>query len=208
MTDFILLRQAEDARHPARERAVSDLPSQLGAELLVQRCGQVRIEHVDSQAESYRSFALVPGPDGEMVAVDTGAWVSAADEELADDHARGPREYGMNIVAPMADYPDFVIIGEPHGNGYKAYQRGERSRAVGPAINRLTPDELARYEPRPEADRRRVGPAREGCNLPREDRPEATGVLAAAQDRPLLKIINCGCYGLVTAGLPCGLPKA
>jgi hypothetical protein len=78
----------------------------------------------------------------------SGGWISGpmlspedikADE---DDYANGPpREYGQNIVSLMADYPDFVIIGET--DGYKAYLRGERSRAVGSAITGLTLDELA-----------------------------------------------------------------
>jgi hypothetical protein len=84
---------------------------------------------------------------GELVVeMDSGGWLSgpAADPEAGPEDVSGPpREYGLNIVALMADYPDFVILGEPHGNGWKAYQRGRRSRAIGEGVRGLTLDRLA-----------------------------------------------------------------
>jgi hypothetical protein len=56
--------------------------------------------------------------------------------------------------------------------------------------------------PPPAASRRRLGTA--GRPPPR--RGGAGGVADA--DPAALKIINCGGDGLVTAGLPCGLPEA
>lgn len=83
-------------------------------------------------------------PAGELVEADSGGWLSGPSIGPGEPDTSGlPREYGLNIVALMADYTDFVIIGEPHGNGWRAYQRGTRSRTIGEGVWGLTLDRLA-----------------------------------------------------------------
>ena len=85
-------------------------------------------------------------PEGQIVEMDSGGWVSGPmlppGFELEDIPAK---EYGLNIVRFMADYTDFVIVGGPGGRGWTAYTKGERSRAVGPGTSATSLDELAIY---------------------------------------------------------------
>ena len=89
---------------------------------------------------------LEVSPKAEVVQVDSGGWISGPMLPPGFEPEDIPlKEYGLNIVAFMADYPEFVILGGKGGRGWTAYTRGERSRAVGPGTDAASLDEMARY---------------------------------------------------------------
>ncbi|HEU5419458.1 MAG TPA: hypothetical protein VFV41_17345 [Streptosporangiaceae bacterium] len=87
---------------------------------------------------------IAVNPNGEIVETVSGGWISGSclPEDLPEPTYTG-LPYGMNIVRLMADYPEFVILGERNGDGWRAYQRGARSRAIGEGVHGSSLDELA-----------------------------------------------------------------
>lgn len=101
------------------------------------------MNHGESRAGDLREMLECrPSRNGEEVHVVGGGWMSGPSLDApyaADDWP--DKEYGVNIVRLMADYPDFVILGD--ANGWATFTRGKRSRAVGPGSHATNLDELA-----------------------------------------------------------------
>lgn len=87
--------------------------------------------------------ALGVNPSGEIVEITSGGWISGPSLDGFEPEDFPDTPYGENIVRFMADYTDFVIVGRERHRGYRAYLRGQKSRAVGRPVIASSLDALA-----------------------------------------------------------------